>query len=71
MLQVDCPSCGMLFADKDIPWNREKRRVETDASLTAKEKKIKLAKKLDELGLQNYCCRMRFLGHINEILLVK
>lgn len=71
MLPVDCPSCGKSFADIDIPWTDGQESIDQDANLTRQEKQETKAKLLATLGFVNYCCRMRALGAINEIHLIK
>ncbi len=53
IIPVRCLSCGKPIAHL---WEQFKER-------TAKGEKPK--KVLDELGLERYCCRAAFLGHID------
>lgn len=66
MLYMICPTCGHLFADKQIEFEEKSDKIANDLKLTSKQKSEKLGKLLDELGFKNYCCRMRIMGYIRE-----
>jgi len=53
-----CFSCGKPIAQL---WEQFKKRVEAGEDT----KKV-----LDELGLERYCCRAVFLGHVDLLELV-
>ncbi len=55
---VRCWSCGKPIAHL---WESFKKRVEEGEN----PKKV-----LDELGLERYCCRAVFLGHVDLLPLV-
>lgn len=69
LIPVRCPSCGKVLADK---WEYYKRKCEElDATTTTKTPKNfannPRKELLDELGLEKYCCRRVFLGHVDLI----
>ena len=55
IIPIRCISCGKPIAQV---WEEYKARVEKGED----KKKV-----LDELGLQRYCCRAIFLGHVDLI----
>jgi DNA-directed RNA polymerase subunit N len=58
IIPVRCFSCGKPIAHL---WEEFKKRVEAGED----PKKV-----LDELGLERYCCRAMFLGHVDLLELV-
>ena len=58
IIQIRCFSCGKPVAHL---WNDFKKRVQAGESA----KQV-----LDELGLNRYCCRAVFLGHVDLLGLV-
>ena len=58
IIPVRCFSCGKPIAHL---WEEFKKRVEAGED----PKKV-----LDELGLERYCCRAMFLGHVDHLELV-
>ena len=58
IIEVRCFSCGKPIGHL---WDDFKKR--TEAGENAK-------KVLDELGLERYCCRAVFLGHVDLLPLV-
>jgi len=55
MIPIRCLSCGKPIGHL---WEDFKKRVETGED----RKKV-----LDDLGLERYCCRAVFLGHVDLI----
>ncbi|MBW2966187.1 DNA-directed RNA polymerase subunit N [Candidatus Woesearchaeota archaeon] len=55
MIPIRCLSCGKPIGHL---WEEFKQRV------SAKEERKKV---LDDLGLERYCCRAVFLGHVDLI----
>lgn len=53
IIPMRCFSCGKPIAHQ---WEQYKERVENGED----RKKV-----LDELGLERYCCRAVFLGHVD------
>ncbi len=57
IIPIRCWSCGKPIAHL---WEEFQQRLEKEGE--EKRKKI-----LDELGLEKYCCRSIFLGHVDLI----
>ena len=55
IINIRCPSCGKPVAHL---WEEYKARVEVGEN----RKKV-----MDELGLERYCCRAVFIGHVDLI----
>ena len=55
IVPIRCVSCGKPIGHL---WEKYKEQVEGGAD----RKKV-----LDELGLERYCCRSAFLGHVDLI----
>ena len=53
IIPVRCMSCGKPIGHL---WEKYKKRIEEGEN----SKKV-----LDELGLERYCCRAVFLGHVD------
>ena len=54
IIPIRCFSCGKPIGHL---WEEFKKRVKDDSESA---KKV-----LDELGLERYCCRATFLGHVD------
>jgi DNA-directed RNA polymerase subunit N len=57
MIPIRCWSCGKPIAHL---WEDFKERLEKEGEENRKQI-------LDELGLERYCCRAIFLGHVDLI----
>ena len=57
IIPIRCFSCGKPIGHL---WKQFKQRVEEE-----NPKKV-----LDDLGLERYCCRSMFLGHVDLVKLV-
>jgi DNA-directed RNA polymerase subunit N len=57
IIPIRCWSCGKPLAHL---WDEFKERLEKEGE--ENRKKI-----LDDLGLERYCCRAMFLGHVDLI----
>ena len=57
IIPISCWSCGKPIAHL---WEDFKERLEKEGENNRK-------KILDELGLERYCCRAIFLGHVDLI----
>jgi DNA-directed RNA polymerase subunit N (RpoN/RPB10) len=66
MLYPKCPTCGKLFADKQIEYEEKSDIINNDVSLSSKEKKTAISKLIKELGFENYCCIQRIISYIRE-----
>lgn len=58
LFPIRCFSCGKPLAHL---WEKFKERVEKGENI----KKV-----LDDLGVERYCCRAMFLGHVDVIDIV-
>lgn len=69
MIYLVCPTCGTLFDDA-IEFEYNKKNIYNDPNLSIDQKNEKLSNLLLSLGLENYCCKMRYLTYkdIVEIL---
>ena len=67
MLYSVCPTCRMLLADKQIPFENKMKELK-DKNLSKKE----YLKQQDEffiklgIGRDRYCCRMRFISYVDH-----
>ena len=71
MLYSVCPTCRMLLADKQIPF--EKKMEELKNKNLSKEEFLKEQNKfLIELGIgpERYCCRMRIISYVDHSKIV-
>jgi DNA-directed RNA polymerase subunit N (RpoN/RPB10) len=65
MLYAVCPTCKMLLADKQIPY--ETKINELNSKGYSEEKYMKEKKKIiDSLGITRYCCRMRLISYVDH-----
>jgi DNA-directed RNA polymerase I, II, and III subunit RPABC5 len=74
IIPVKCFTCGMVLADKYRYFQKEVRRIKLSRDLDV-EKVIYLTKNnvektpegqvLDELNLNNVCCRRHMLTHVD------
>lgn len=62
MSYVSCPTCGLLFADKQIPYEEGIEKIQNNSKLSLKEKSEERQKLLDNLMLFRPCCRMRMMS---------
>ncbi len=70
MLYFKCPTCRTLLANKQLVY--EKRLAEICNSNKSKnEKDAEKKKLLDELELKRPCCRMRIMGYVKLIDIIK
>lgn len=70
MLYPRCPTCGTVLSNKQLPYEKEMAKI---CSSNMSEREIRDAKMqlLDDLQLKNYCCRMRMLGYVSLIQIIK
>lgn len=62
MLYIDCPTCGRLLGDKQLPYMKRINEIENNAKLSDEEKNTSKSKVLDDLKLSRPCCRMRIMS---------
>lgn len=65
MLPPKCPTCRMLLADKQIPWQTKVKELETK-NLSDDKFSVEIRKLLDNFGLQRYCCRVRMITFVDH-----
>lgn len=71
MLYSRCPTCRTILADKQIPYEIELEKICKDSSISFDQKELDKRKLLDKLYVENECCRMRFLGYVRLIEIIK
>jgi DNA-directed RNA polymerase subunit N (RpoN/RPB10) len=70
MLYFKCPTCRTVLANKQLIY--EERLAEISNSKKSKEEKDKEKRKLlDDLKLIRECCRMRMMGYVKLIDILK
>ena len=70
MLYFKCPTCRTKLADKQLLY--EKRLEDICNSKDDKQSKDNAKQKLlDELELKRPCCRMRMMGYVKLIEIIK
>jgi DNA-directed RNA polymerase subunit N (RpoN/RPB10) len=67
MLPPVCFTCGHLFADIQVPYEKDIAEIENDATLTDAQKTEIKSKLLDKYHVHNYCCRTRVLGYVKLV----
>ena len=65
MLPPKCPTCRMLLADKQIPYQRMVKELETK-NLSDEKFSAEIRKILDNFGLTRYCCRVRMITFVDH-----
>ena len=67
MLPTVCCTCGHLFADIQVPYEKDMVKIDNDPKLTDAEKSDHKAQLLNKYHIHSYCCRMRVLGYIRLV----
>ena len=70
MLYPVCPTCQLLLADKQIPYENGYQKILNNDKLTQDKKQKEIEKLLSNLGLNRYCCRMRMISFIDQSKLI-
>ena len=65
MLYPVCPTCRMLLADKQIPYEKKLKELE-NKNLSNDKFSLARGKILDDLGLDRYCCRARIISYVKH-----
>lgn len=65
MLCPVCPSCQMLFADKQLIFENRREKINKISNNDEKNKQMKNL--LHELGIIRYCCKTRFISYVNHV----
>lgn len=67
MLPPVCFTCGKLFADIQVPYEKDMNEIENNPKLKESEKSDAKAKLLDKYHVKRYCCRSRVLGYVRLV----
>lgn len=74
MLYMKCPTCKQLLGDKQLIYEKLNNHIQQEYMLgNINEQEYNKAKQeiIQKLNLDRYCCNMRLLTYLNDILLVK
>lgn len=71
MLYPRCPGCRTILANKQIPYEDGLDKICKNDKLTESQKQKQKEELLDQLYVQNICCRMRIMGYVSKIKIVK
>ena len=71
MLYFRCPTCKTPLANKQLLYEQKLDNVCNDDKLSISAKNIAKMKILDELELHRPCCRMRIMGYVQLINIIK
>ncbi|QKF93787.1 DNA-directed RNA polymerase subunit N [Fadolivirus algeromassiliense] len=71
MLYFRCPSCKTLLANKQLIYEQRLDNICKNDKLSTKDKDNAKSKLLDELELHRSCCRMRMMGYISLVNIIK
>lgn len=72
-IEVRCPSCGRLIADKEYIWISEINKLNKMENITSEEKHKRITEILESLKIPrtSYCCKMRIYKSVNLSEIVK
>jgi len=70
MLYPVCPTCHMLLADKQIPYEEGYLKIVNNNNLSDESKQKEIEKLLSDLGLERYCCKMRMISYVDQSKLI-
>jgi DNA-directed RNA polymerase subunit N (RpoN/RPB10) len=65
MLYPVCPTCKMLLADKQIPYEKAMEEL-SNKNLSDKQISEERRKLFEKLGITRYCCKMRFISYVDH-----
>lgn len=71
MLYFRCPTCKTILANKQIPYETDLDSICKNDKLSEAQKDMAKRKLLDELELVRMCCRMRMMGYIKLVDIIK
>ncbi len=69
MLYPVCPTCRMLLADKQIPYEKAMEALK-DINLTDTQIGEERRKFFQKVGLTRYCCQMRIISYVDHAKVV-
>lgn len=67
MIYISCPTCYKLLGSKVIEYEKSKKLICTNPTLTSEEIDIELQKLVINCGLTRYCCKMRVMTCVDLI----
>ena len=67
IIPVRCFTCNKVLADKWEFFKKESEKIEETKEEDKHFNKTYKKEILDKLGLERYCCRRVFLGHVDLI----
>jgi len=70
MLYPVCPTCQLILADKQIPYEKGYEKISNNDKLSKEKKQKEVEVLLNSLGLIRYCCRMRMISYIDQSKLI-
>ena len=65
MLYPVCPTCKMLLADKQIPYEKAMEDL-SNKNLSDKQISEERQKLFQKLGITRYCCKMRLISYVDH-----
>ena len=65
MFYPRCPTCGTLFADKIINYEKEKKNICDNPNIPKEEQEELLSKLVLNFKFRRYCCTMRMMTYKN------
>ena len=69
MLYPVCPTCKMLLADKQIPYEKAMEDL-SNKNLSDKQISEERKKLFQKLGITRYCCKMRLISYVDHTKVV-
>ena len=70
MLYYKCPTCRTILANKQLVYEKRLEQI-CNSNKSKNEQDIEKKKLLDELELTRPCCRMRMMGYVKLIDIIK
>ncbi len=67
MLYFTCPTCKVVLANKQIPYEERMDFICKNVKLSDKEMEEAKKKVLTEIEVTKYCCRQRVMGYVKLI----
>lgn len=66
-----CPSCDYLLGNRQIFYETELNKIESDPNTTESQKLDLKQKLVEKLELPNYCCKMRVMTFKSKTTIFK
>jgi DNA-directed RNA polymerase subunit N (RpoN/RPB10) len=70
MLPPKCITCGRIFADVQLLYEKKIKDIDNNISLSKHDKNENKKKVLNELHINRYCCRSRILTYVDLIQVI-